>query len=272
MVEQHLETEAYQYNYFFRVLLNLAEQKISTAKIIDSYCFSDASRSRVWKILIELRKSKLIETRSLKQKGTRSYFGFSLTKSGLQEVMQLGSIHCPDLQIKSNTPLHDITLSEIRFLFSKILDCQLFVTENLIRAKILETDYPDLLIFRSLRSDAAALIQLSESQEWFAVEYERNQKSEGRYIEKFKKWYQSEDLFSVLVIAENDSLIRQLIKIDAKTYPNMPRKILYLSLADLREAKNKVSFINCNDKRLDFKISEKVNLHFPILNQRFANS
>jgi hypothetical protein len=260
-----------KYDYFFRVLLFLAEHKISTAKLINSYCFSDACTSLIWRVLKELRNEKLIETKNLKQKGKRSYFGFSLTKSGLQEVMEIGSVDCKDLQIKSNTPLHDITLSEIRQVFSKISNCRLFITENLIRIKTLERDYQDLATFRSLRSDAAALIQISESQKWFAVEYERSQKSETRYAEKIKKWYQSDDLFSVLLIGENDSLIRQLIKIDANTLPHKPRKILYLSLAKMRTAKTEVTFINSNNNALNFKLDEKVRLQFPVLEQNFAN-
>jgi|GEM_PF-1550268 len=260
-----------EYNYFLRVLAFLAEQKISTAKQIDKYCFFDASHSLVWKVLKQLRCAKLIEAKVIKQDNTRRYFAFSLTKDGLQELRNQGQLDLEDLQIKSNTPLHDIILTDLRLFFSKLKECELFVPENIIRSKVLEEELADLAIFRSHRSDSAVFMNMNGDRNWLALEYERNQKAHSRYENKIKGWYQSENLFGVLLVAENDALIQQMSKIETKILPHLSRKILYSSLSSIRSANSEVKFLNCQNKSLTFKLSGSLKNIYPILNQNFAN-
>ena len=259
------------YNYFLKVLAFLGEQKISLAKQIDKYCFFDGSHSLVWKVLKQLRSAKLIETKTVKKDHLRRSLSFSLTKNGLQELKDQGQLELEDLQTKSNTPIHDIILTDLRIYFSRIKECELFVPENIIRSKILEEELPELSHFRSLRSDSAVFINLSGDCNWFALEYERNQKAHTRYENKIKSWYQSENLYGVLLLAENETLIRKMSEIDSKIWPHLPRKILYLPMSSIYSNKAEVKFQNCKNESLTFKINNSLNTHFPILNQNFAN-
>ena len=259
------------YNYFLRVLAFLAEQKISTAKQIDKYCFFDASHSLVWKVLKQLGRAKLIETNVIKRDNSRRFFSFSLTKNGLQELKNQGQLDLEDFQLKSNTPIHDIILTDLRLFFSKLTDCELFIPENIIRSKILEEELAELSIFRSHRSDSAVVMNMNGDRNWLALEYERNQKSFSRYENKIKNWYQSENLFGVLLIAENDALIQQMSKIETKILPHLPRKILYSSLSCIDSSNSEIKFFNCQSKSLTFKLGNSLKINHPILNQNFAN-
>lgn len=261
----------FQYNHFLRTLAFLAEQKVATAKQIDSYCFYDTSHSYIWKALKQLRQAKLIEEKSLKMGNRRRFFAFSLTKSGFQEMKELGQLDLEDLQLKSNSPLHDIVSSDLRLFFSRLEECRLFVPENIIRSKILEEEVPDLGIFRAHRNDAAVLMNINGEQNWFAVEYERSQKSQVRYENKIKNWYQAENLFCVLVVGENESVIQQMSKIELKILPDLPRKVLYLPLSKVLHPDVEVRLINCKNKSLLLKRSDSMKVHHPILNQNLEN-
>lgn len=260
-----------EYNYFLRVLAYLAEQKISTAKQIDKYCFFDASHSLVWKVLKQLRNAKLVETWAIRQDQTRCYLLFSLTKNGLKELKDQGQLELEDFQIRSNSPLHDIVLNDLRLFFSRIVNCELFVSENILRSKVLEEELPDLGIFRSHRSDSAVYMNMNGDRNWLALEYERTQKAHARYENKIKSWYQSENIYGVLLVAENEALIRQMSKIESKILPHLPRKILYSSLSHIHSVKTEVKFLNCQNQSLTFKIADALKINYPILNQNFAD-
>lgn len=266
---KQVEAQFY-YNHFLRVLSFLATQKVSTAKQIDSYCFYDTTHSYVWKVMKQLRQAKLVEEKAIRMERRRQFLSFSLTKAGFQELNEMGQLDLEDLQLKSNSPIHDIILGDVRLFFSQLAECELFISENIIRSKVLETEAADLSIFRAHRNDAAALMNINGEKSWFAVEYERNQKTQARYESKIKSWYQAENLYCILVIAENDSVIQQMSMTELKVLPHLPRKILYLPLARIYHPDSEVRFTNCKNKSLLLKFGSPMKIHHPILNQNLA--
>lgn len=248
----------------------LGEQKISTANLIEAYCFFDASNEFAWKIIPKLRAAKLIDSRPLKLPGERQKSGFFLTKEGFTELKTQSQLDLDELQIKSNTPYHDVILSELRIHFSRLNECHYFVSENIIRSKLLESPIPEMATFRSHRCDSAVYMSVGDDKLWLALEYERTQKSYDRYVQRIKNWYQAENLPGVLLVAEDSSLINLLTQIDQKTLPHLPRKILYLSLSNLRSSNATVQFHNCLKEPLTFTVRNSINIYYPILDQSFA--
>jgi hypothetical protein len=141
-----------------------------------------------------------------------------------------------------------------------------------IRSKVLEEELVDLGIFRSHRSDSAVFMNMNGDRNWLALEYERNQK---RHIQDTKirsrVGINQKICLVLLLIAENDALIQQMSKIEAKILPHLSRKILYSSLSRIRSASSEVKFLNCQNKSLTFKLSSSLKNIYPILNQNFAN-
>lgn len=258
------------YNYFLRVLAFLAEQKIATANQIEKYCFVDASNGYMWKLLNNLRKAKLIEAKELRFPGKRKTSGFYLSKLGLRELKEQSQMENEDFQIASNSPYHDVILGDLRIVFSQIQECRYFLTENLIRSKVIENDLPEMSVFRSYRCDSAVLMKVNNQNLWLSLEYERSQKSYSRYVQRIKNWYLAENLTGILLVAENDSLIQMMNKIDLATLPNLQRKILYISKDQILSANKKVQFFNCQKHPLTFNIGESLNIQYPILNQTLA--
>lgn len=271
MISPNTTSRGQRYNYNVRVLSFLAEQKIATAQQIEAYCFLDASHALVWKVLKYLRETKLIESSVFKQEQKRRQLSFSLTSEGLQELKKQGYIDQEDVQINSNTPLHDIILSELRVSFSKLGECELFISENVLRSKILEEELPELSLFRSHRADAAVLMSINNEKIWLALEYERNHKTIARYEAKIKSWYQAENLLGLLLITENESLIQQMSVIEQKILPHLPRKVLYLPIDQVLCSDKEVKFLNCQNKSLTFNVSQSMKIHYPFLDQNFAN-
>lgn len=249
----------------------LAAQKIATANQVESFCFSNNTRSYIWKVIKKLKEANLIISSGLRLDGKRQHFGYQLTSQGLDELR----LYCSDdpgkLQIASNSPVHDITLTDIRILFSRIKECSFFLPENILATKIFEKDIAELSAFRSLRCDSAALLAINGKKTWLSVEFERSQKTLSRYKERLHKWYQAENISGILMITENQNLINKLSEIDRKTSPRLARKILYLSKAEALSANKQIQFFDCNNESLTFTLNDSLNAQYPILSQSFAN-
>ncbi len=261
-----------KYHHFVRVLAFLAEQKVATAKQIENYCFSNSSQTLRWNTLNKLKKARLIEGKVMVAPSRRPYSVFSLTIEGFKELKIQSQLDLDEIQIKSNSPQHDATLTDLRLFFSRISDCHHFISENIIRSKILEDDLSQIATFRSNRCDSAVFMTVNDQKVWLALEYERSQKSRARYIHRIKNWYQAENLPGILLVAENDSLIELMSRIDSSTLPHLPRKILYLSKTKLQLATSEIKFFDCENSPLTFKLSKSLNIQYPILDQSFAKS
>lgn len=261
-----------KYHHFVRVLAFIAEQKVATGKQVEKYCFHSSSRSLAWDTLKKLRSAQFVDTMTMLEPTERPYSAFYLTAEGFKELKLQSLLDLGEIQIKSNTPKHDVILTDLRLHFSRIQQCHYFVPENIIRSKILEDDVNEIAIFRSNRCDSAVFMTINDQKAWLALEYERSRKSQARYIQRFKNWYQAENLRGVLLVAENDSLIEVMTKIDAGTLPHLPRKILYLSIHNLQSATNEIKFFNSEMAPLTFTIGKSPNIQYPILDHNFAKS
>ena len=261
-----------KYHHFVRVLAFIAEQKVATATQVEKYCFCNSSRSLAWDTLKRLRSAHLVDAMTMLGPTARPHSAFHLTVDGFKELKRQSLLDLEEIQIKSNTPKHDVILSDLRLFFSRIQQCHYFIPENIIRSKILEEDIKEIAIFRSNRCDSAVLMTINGQKAWLALEYERSRKSQARYVERIKSWYQAENLRGILLIAENDSLIEVMAKIDVATLPHLPRKILYLSKDKLQSATSEVKFFNSEKAPLTFTLGQSPNIQYPILDQSFAKS
>lgn len=261
-----------KYHHFIRVLSFLAEQKIATGKQIQDYCFPYSSRSLSWSTLKKLNNAKFIQTKVIRSPNVRPYFAYSLTPEGVKELKSHISIDLNEIQIKSNTPEHDLILTDLRILFCKIKECTYFIPENIIRAKYLEEELNSLSVFRSNRVDSAVLMMINSKSVWLSVEYERSQKTKLRYIKRIKSWYENENIPGVLLFAENKALVQQMSEIDVTILPHLPRKILYVIKDDTSSSSKEIKFHNCHGNPLTLNLNYNLNIKYPLLDQNFAKA
>lgn len=200
----------------------------------------------------------------------RPYSAYSLTPDGFKELKIQIALDLSDFQIKSNTPEHDLILTDLRIFFCKIKECHQFIPENIIRAKFLEEDLKALPVFRSIRADSAVLMTINNKNVWLSVEYERSQKAKSRYYKRIKSWYENENLSGVLLFSENKSLIQQMSDIDLAMLPHLHRKILYVTKDVVQSPTKEIKFYNCQGNPLTFNIGSNPSIQYPILDQSFA--
>ncbi len=260
-----------RHHAYVRVLAFLIEQKVATGPQIFQFCFHGLAKSYAWKTISALEKLKWIERSSTLGVRAAPTSIFSATKDGFYEFRKLIGFSLEKTQLQSNYPPHDIRLTHLRILFSRIKQCRLFLSENTIQMKIFEDEIPQLSIFRSLRADSAVSMALGQKEVWMSLEYERMAKSNVRYTERLKKWYQSEELDGVLLVAESELLKKSLIDLDLRVYPNLKRKILFSSLENLLAKDASPLFQTSTGQPMTRQISEHPNIHFPILDQNISN-
>jgi hypothetical protein len=261
-----------KYHHYTRVLAFLAEQKIATAKQIEKYCFVNGSRALTCAVIKKLLNAKLITAKPIRQAGVRAYSGFSLTPEGLKDLKSIAQFELDKVQIKSNTPEHDLVLTDLRIFFSRIVQCHHFIPENIVCTKILENDLQSLANFRAQRADASVLMSVNNQKVWLAVEYERSEKARSRYIGRIRSWYENETFPGILLFAENRNLIKKLAAIDSVTLPHLQRKILYFSMDELKAVTTEMKFHNCNGNSLTFSVGNNPKIQYPILDQSFATA
>lgn len=261
-----------EHHHVVKVLAFLAEQKVATGLQIEKYCFYGLSRSFAWKTIKKMRQARLIESTIVLNPNRRPFSVYQLTSDGFKELKIQSDLELEEIQIKSNSPKHDIILTDLRLFFSQVTECQHFVSENIIRSKILEDDVKEMSAFRSSRSDAVLQMVVDGRKVWLALEFERSRKSNERYIQRIRNWYQSENLPGILVVTEDEALTQIMSKIDSKTIPSLPRKVLFLSLNQLQNSMTKVKFVNCQNELLTFHLGKPFQPHYPILNQNAVRS
>lgn len=264
--------ESQKYHHFVRVLATLAQLKVASTRQIERHCFNKMSQSFVWDTVKKLRQADLIESKSILNPDARPFSAYFLTSKGFKELALQYPLGLEEIQLKSNSLQHDLVLTDLCLLFSQVRECNYFVSENIIRSKLLEEEVKEMAIFRSARSDSAVLMTVNGQKVWLALEYERSRKSFERYKQRLKSWYQTENLPGVLVVTEDESLAEIMAQIDSKTIPHLPRKVLFLPRNQINLQSKKLHFMNSKKEFLTFSLGESIKQFYPILDQNLARS
>lgn len=253
-----------------RVLALLFEQKVVSVAQVYHGCFGEFSKWYVYKVLERAEKDGLIESRNLMRFGQQPIRVYSLSKSGFSELKAMTGLELERAQLLSPTPPHDLGVTELRLTFSRIRECKNIISENLLRTKLLEESLSDLVFLRASNVDMAVELEINQKMIWMGVEFEQSGKSDVRYEKKFKHWYQSEGLKGILLIVDGELLLNRLKRLDAKTYPNLPRKVLFARFEEVISATEKVRFETALGEPLILSMGKSVNMKYPILDQSLA--
>lgn len=253
-----------------RVLALLFEQKVVSVSQVHQGCFSDSSKWYVYKVLERAKKDGLIVSRNLTSCGQQPIRVYSLSRSGFSELKAMTGLELERVQLLSPTPPHDLAVTELRLTFSRIMECKNIISENLLRTKLLEDSLADLVFLRASNVDMAIELEIKQKSIWMGVEFEQSGKSDVRYENKLKHWYQSEGLKGILLIVNGELLGNRLKRLDAKTYPNLPRKVLFARFEDVISGTELVRFETALGEPLILSMCKRINMKYPILDQSLA--
>lgn len=250
-----------------RVLALLAEQRIALTRQIHQFCFSNTSERYTRRIVKQLSSKGWISPQAVIGKSGKATRAYELTQKGFEEFCSMTGFGTNNVPRRAHSRDHDMTLTDIRIRFSHCSRVQIYLTENLLQMKVFEGICPELSTLRSGFHDAAVQLSTSGKKSWMAVEFERSDKTLDRNIERFQRWYQSEELKGILLIADDDTFMNRLVQVDRKTYPNFQRKVLFCSLTDFLSESNIVSFQNSAGQKISLEFSQISNRQHPILDQ-----
>ncbi len=253
-----------------RVLATLFEQKVCDFHQLKALCFGNLGSSMARKILAKMKDCHLVETNSYSRLGTMPINLYSLSPGGYKQL----AWHCDHLpdykQIKSNYREHDLALSDIRIAFQYLKECEYFLSENVLRSKILESSSTAIANIRTVNADAAILLNFDGAQIWSSVEYERSLKSNDRYIERFKRLYSNSDLKLTIFITENQQIQDILRKIESEIYPNIERKVLFGTYNDLISNNSIATVSTTSGVFVDFHKDKNKEIFLPTLQTRIG--
>lgn len=259
------------YHPVLRTMSFLLEQKIALLSQIHQYCFPNQTLSNARKTVSQLLKSGFVSSHPTVHQQNRFLSGYQLTQKGFEYLLSMSGLNIDKIQLKSNYKLHDVALTDIRLFFAKCKEAQNFLSENVLQSKLYEDSESILVSFRTNRSDAAVQIISGTKAIWISVEFERSDKTDSRLRERFRNWYQTEDIKGIFLIAEDDLLKNRMIKIDQQTYPHLNRKVYMCSYTDLLGNNPKINFESCLGKKISLDFSSSLKPTYPILDQNLSN-
>lgn len=267
MIHQSSRSPAQVYHPIARIMAFLAEQKIASAHQIHQFCFPGKTDRNVRLFLATLTKRGWIGNQAVIGKSHKPMNAYKLTNNGFKELKSIIGLEIEKIQTRVNRREHDLVLTDIRIRFAHSPKARIYLSENLLQTGIFEGVCPQLAHFRSARNDGAVQLFISDSKIWMGVEYERSEKTKDRYIERFRNWYQSEELTGILLIAEDEPFMNRLIQIDRQAYPNFKRKILFQHLNGFLGSGASVTFTTSQGKEFSINFGSSMNTIYPILEQ-----
>ena len=197
------------FTYLFRA-------KVATYQQIHRDIYPDitANRAEQRVRLLENNRFLAVSRSRLILNGKRTVM---LSKRGFEAFVKNGSEK--RAEIKSDAILHDLDLGDIRQKFETSPKVTRYQTENEIQTWGNDE--------RKLGCDALATIALATREIQVPLEYEKTQKVASRYERMVKKYYQSPDYPILFLLAESQSIIEIIQRVERRNYSWDKPKIFY---------------------------------------------
>lgn len=154
---------------------------------------------------------------------------------------------------KSESPEHDIRLTELMMRLERLKGFRSFITENLLQSSSVLADDPRFGDLTKIQSDGAlTIIGKNGTPEVYAFELELSKKSFDRYREKLGSYYLARGIDGVLYVSPGSEVPVVLAKVESEIGQHRPPLVwMVLEENALREDRP-LHFVNRNGARLEF--------------------
>lgn len=216
----------------FKILRALFENKVVSREQINNQFFPGVSKETVNRRLRKIADLGLI-TRKSTVVGRRVIWCYSLTSRGLAKIKPTLPYEVKTKATRSECPLHDTVLYDIRKAFEARSDIQGYYTENVLQTRMDFRDNEWFQPFIKLNSDAMAEVDSKVGTLHLAIEFDMTHKNNRRYRRKLNAYYRQPKIDGVLYICADEYILHALQKLDseaAKRHHCHPK--LYLALLD----------------------------------------
>lgn len=228
-----------------KILEFVLESKIVSRNQLRNEFFSHTKTVRA----LNARLNRLVLLSLLSRIGIQTekefVFCYSITKEGLfvvQEHLKFKPLKQPE---RSEKPIHDLILVDIRRFISKRNCVQNYLTENVLQCLDVFTEFDNLSAFVKSNMDAAIELEINQKRFWVALEFENTCQSFEKTDKKLKKFYDSEIAAMFLVCKTKTQLEQiQTVESDILKSRNCKSRIYGISLDALLASTTSINFIS----------------------------
>lgn len=214
--------------------------KVATTKQINRDIFK-TSHATCYQRLKKYQEKKFLKivptNRSLDQS-----FAYEVTNKGEKIVKANFRDLISGERFRSNSVAHDLTLVDIRNILMKKKVVKEYYTDNQIQTYKDFRSEQHLIPAQELQLDALMKLKRGDLNPiWLGLEFESSAKAICRYQDKIRRYYYSGPHF-LLYICEDRSLENKVKKVESIYIKEKAPKIFYLTLKELLESKESVTF------------------------------
>lgn len=228
-----------------KMLEFVLESKIVNRNQLQNEFFSHTKTVRA----LNARLNRLVLLNLLSRIGIQTekefVFCYSITKEGLfivQEHLKYKPLKSPE---RSEKPIHDLILVDIRRCISKRSCVQNYLTENVLQCLDVCSVYDHLSTFVKSNMDAAIELEINQKRFWVAFEYENTCQSFEKTDKKLKKFYDSEIPAMFLVCRTKTQLEQiQAVESDILKSRDCKSRIYGISLDALLTSTTSINFVS----------------------------
>jgi len=157
-------------------------------------------------------------------------------------------------RFKSNSPMHDLMLVDLRHVFSSKKMVARFWMENEIQTHSKFVEDFDLSTFRRLQVDGLVKLVNDRNDVMFSpVEFESTAKSQNRYFDKLKKFYEVDAIETVLFVSQNLQIQDLVKKVEREKFPLETKKFYYALFDEIKFDSEKITFKNQESLKLEIR-------------------
>ena len=223
------------------ILEHLAEFCVSTAEQINRDVFGGLHSSLVYRELRRLRGKKLLDVEYFERNG-RAKGAYVLTPRGMDYLALLEPEVRRTKRIRPQALLHDLELVDIAHRLRKLRAVKRYHTENRLISGTADVPGDKAGRFADLRPDALMELERDGKGYFFAVEYEASRKYEDRTAEKINRYYDTPEVFGLLLITKTGELADRIRATEKKNNPEAKAKVYYGTLEEVKKSEGKMTF------------------------------
>lgn len=223
--------------------------RIATIEQINQYIFGGIRLQTVGRRLNRLsEKGYVVKTPFVMD--CKAKLAYQVSDKGLSEIQSQLKYQVKGRPRKSDSPEHDVTLNDIRYVFDKAEKALQVLSENELQSCEEFSGSQGVKPFVDLNSDGAIQLKKDDEHFYVALEYDASEKSHHRYVEKIGSYYRHSSVPAVLYICKSNHIRKVLKKAETEVLKGQDKKpkFYYATLSDVLAGSEQMSFENLSGR------------------------
>jgi hypothetical protein len=161
------------------------------------------------------------------------------------QIGEKWNFHVDKPHFKSESPGHDVRMTELILRFEKLTNFRSFFTENLLQSSSALRSDPRFRDLDGIQPDGILVVKDQNGAELFyAIELEISKKTPERYREKLLGYYLARGIDGVLYICSTPQIAAVVARADREIRRDRDSIVRFLSEQDALAATEKMIFLN----------------------------